>query len=97
MNRKIVEREALQEISVRLKKEGKRIVQCHGCFDLLHPGHVMHFKAARNFGDVLIVSVTEDMYVNKGPDRPIFDENIRAENLAAIEYIDYVFINKAAK
>ena len=45
MNRKIVEKEALKEIVAGLKKEGKKIAQCHGCFDLLHPGHVMHFKA----------------------------------------------------
>jgi len=97
MNRKILNIEELSKVISSLKKEGKKIVQCHGCFDLLHPGHVMHFKAAKNFGDVLVVSITEDMYVNKGPDRPIFNEQIRVENLSAIEYIDYVTINKAPK
>jgi len=97
MRRKILDIGELGDVISNLKKEGKKIVHCHGCFDLLHPGHVMHFKAARDFGDILVVSITEDMYVNKGPDRPIFNEVIRAENLAAIEYIDYVTINKAPK
>ncbi len=97
MSRKILEMDELGEVSAKLRKEGKKIVQCHGCFDLLHPGHVMHFKAAKNFGDVLVVSITEDIYVNKGPDRPIFTEQVRAENLAAIEYIDYVTINHHPK
>ncbi len=97
MSRKIYDIEELGDVISNLKKEGKKIVQCHGCFDLLHPGHVMHFKAAKNFGDILVVTITEDMYVNKGPDRPIFNEQIRAENLAAIEYIDYVAINHAPK
>lgn len=97
MRKKIIDIDELSKEVENLKKQGNKIVQCHGCFDLLHPGHVMHFKAAREFGDILVVSITEDMYVNKGPDRPIFNEHIRAENLAAIEYVDYITINRAAK
>lgn len=97
MRRKILDIKELKEVIPGLKKEGKKIVQCHGCFDLLHPGHVMHFKAAKKFGDILVVSITEDIYVNKGPDRPIFNEQIRAENISAIEYVDYVTINRAPK
>ena len=58
-----------------LKKNKKKIVLCHGVFDLLHPGHFKHFKTAKNYGDILIVSVTADNFVNKGPDRPAFNEN----------------------
>jgi len=78
-----------------LKKEGKRVVHCHGCFDLLHHGHIKHFEAAKKFGDILIVTITEDRYVNKGPDRPFFNHNIRAENLAALEIVDFVAVNYA--
>ncbi len=50
-----------------MRAEGKRIVQCHGVFDLMHPGHVRHFESARAQGDVLVVTVTPDRFVNKGP------------------------------
>lgn len=76
-----------------LKKEGKRIVHCHGCFDLIHHGHIKHFEAAKEFGDILVVTLTEDRYVNKGPDRPYFNHNIRAHNLAALEVVDFVAVN----
>ena len=42
-------------------------MQCHGVFDLLHLGHIKHFENAKNFGDILIVTVTPDEYVKKGP------------------------------
>ncbi|MBI2934406.1 MAG: adenylyltransferase/cytidyltransferase family protein [Chloroflexi bacterium] len=72
------------------RKSGKKIVQCHGTFDLLHPGHVRHLEAARNQGDVLVVTLTRDRYVRKGPGRPIFNEDLRAETIASFEYVDYV-------
>jgi len=78
-----------------LKDEGKRIVHCHGCFDLLHHGHIKHFEAAKEFGDILVVTVTEDQYVNKGPDRPFFNHDVRAHNLAALEIVDFVGVNYA--
>ena len=87
--------EALGERCQALKAEGKRIAHCHGVFDLLHPGHLKHFEAARKFGDVLVVTLTEDKFVNKGPGRPVFNEHIRAETLSAIQYIDYVAINRS--
>ena len=80
-----------------LKSQGKKIVHCHGCFDLIHHGHIKHFEAAKKFGDILVVTLTEDRFVNKGPDRPYFNHNIRAHNLAALEVIDYVAINYDTK
>lgn len=70
-----------------------RIVQSHGVFDLLHIGHIKHFQAAKKYGDVLIVTVTPDRFVNKGPHRPRFTEILRAEAIAALECVDYVIIN----
>ncbi len=93
MKNKIVPLAQLGEISAKLKAEGKKIVHCHGVFDLLHPGHFKHFESAKKFGDILVVTITEDKFVNKGPGRPIFNELLRAETLAAIEVIDYVAIN----
>ena len=80
----------------RLKSIGKTIVHCHGCFDLMHPGHIKYFQAAKKKGDVLIVTVTPDQYVDKGPDRPVFSETLRAESIAALECVDFVAINKWA-
>jgi rfaE bifunctional protein nucleotidyltransferase chain/domain len=74
---------------------GQVVVQAHGTFDLLHLGHVRHLEAARKLGDVLIVTVTADQFVNKGPGRPVFTSELRAEMLATLEYVDWVAINDA--
>jgi rfaE bifunctional protein nucleotidyltransferase chain/domain len=68
----------------------ERIVQCHGCFDLLHLGHIRHFQAAKQAGDRLIVTVTPDAYVNKGPGRPVFSEAERIEAIQALACVDEV-------
>jgi len=90
---KIKTPDELAEIVARLKKEGKKVVQCHGVFELVHPGHLYHFEAARREGDVLIVSVTADEFVNKGPGRPIFPAPVRAKALATLQIVDFVTIN----
>ncbi|MFN0065597.1 MAG: PfkB family carbohydrate kinase [Chlamydiales bacterium] len=75
------------------KKKGHKVVHCHGVFDLLHPGHVRHFIEAKSQGDKLVVSLTPDCYVNKGPGRPVFNEKLRAEQLAALACVDFVVLN----
>src|SRR5262249_7023770 len=77
-----------------LRARGKQIVHCHGVFDLLHVGHVRHFEEARSMGDVLIVTLTQDEHVNKGPHRPAFTQDLRAEMVAALNTVDYVAINE---
>ncbi len=77
-----------------LKAQGKKIVHCHGCFDLMHPGHIKYFQAAKAMGDILIVTLTPDRYVDKGPGRPVFNQDLRAESIAALECVDYVAVNK---
>src|SRR5580700_4024942 len=77
------------------RRAGQTVVQAHGTFDLLHLGHVRHLEAARKLGDVLIVTVTADRFVNKGPGRPVFNAELRAEMLATLEYVDWVAINDA--
>lgn len=71
---------------------GRRIVQSHGIFDLLHPGHVCHLEEAKALGDVLIVSVTDDRHVQKGPGRPYFAEQLRLRALEALACVDYVVL-----
>ncbi len=91
---KILKLDALAQKIRALKSEGKKIVHCHGCFDLMHPGHIKHFQAAKKMGDILVVTITQDVYVDKGPGRPVFNQNLRAESIAALECVDYVTINK---
>ncbi|ARJ66522.1 cytidyltransferase [Magnetospirillum sp. ME-1] len=83
----------LAAISEQAHEEGRTVVLCHGVFDLVHLGHVRHIEAARREGEVLILTITADKFVNKGPGRPIFKEAMRAEMLAALEYVDWVGIN----
>lgn len=90
---KIISKQELSEIEA-LKKEGKKIVLCHGVFDLVHPGHIIHFQEAKKMGDVLVVSVTASKYVRKGPGRPYFDDELRLKFLAAISCIDYVMLSE---
>ena len=73
----------------------KKIVLCHGVFDVLHYGHIAHLNQAKNFGDILVVSITEDAFVNKGPDRPIFSSIIRAKTLLSLEAVDIVIVSKS--
>ncbi|MCC7447711.1 MAG: adenylyltransferase/cytidyltransferase family protein [Anaerolineae bacterium] len=86
----------LVELIAGLKASGQRIVHSHGAFDLVHPGHIRHLEAARQQGDVLIVTITPDRYINKGPNRPVFNQRLRAENIAALQSVDFVAINDGA-
>ena len=47
----------LAKKSAQLRKEGKRIILCHGTFDLMHTGHIRYLKSAREKGDVLFFKV----------------------------------------
>ena len=78
-----------------LKNKKKKIVLCHGVFDLLHLGHIEHFKSAKKFGDYLIVSITQDQFIKKGPGRPLFNQQQRIEFLKNIKVIDHVVLSKS--
>lgn len=90
---KILDLNELAEKLSELKSHGKKIVLCHGCFDLMHPGHIKYFQASKKMGDTLVVTITPDQFVDKGPNRPVFDQSLRAESIAALECVDYVAIN----
>ncbi len=85
--------ENLANLAREVQKNGRKVVLCHGVFDLVHMGHVRHLEVARREGDILIVTTTADAHVNKGPGRPIFTEQLRAEMLAALQGVDWVGIN----
>ncbi len=80
--------------NLNLIRKKKKIVLCHGVFDLLHTGHIKYFNQAKSYGDVLVVSVTSDQYVNKGPLRPVNKIGHRIEILNSLKQIDYVIESK---
>ncbi|WP_455204737.1 PfkB family carbohydrate kinase [Kaarinaea lacus] len=90
---KIVSLDELASQAEEYRKQGKRIVLCHGTFDLLHIGHIRHIETAQQHGDALFVTITADEFVNKGPGRPVFNQHLRAEHLAALSYVANVAIN----
>ena len=73
---------------LRLKKH--TLVMCHGVFDVIHSGHIKYFEQAKNLGNILLVSVTTDKYVNKGPLRPINKTKERIQVLENLKLIDFV-------
>ena len=77
-----------------VRNAGKVVVQCHGVFDLMHLGHIRHFEQAKENGRRLIVTLTPDRYVNKGPNRPVFTAEQRAWAISALACVDFVAVNK---
>ena len=95
--RKIVSIGALEGVASEHRAAGRRIVHCHGCFDVVHPGHVRYLEHARRRGDVLVVSLTGDDAIEKSDGtRPYIPERYRAENLAALAFVDHVVIAPGA-
>lgn len=94
MARIVSKEEFRANIKPVLEKEGKTVALCHGVFDLVHPGHIIHLEQAKAMADVLVVSITAAKYVRKGPGRPYFDDEMRMKFLSAIECIDYVMLSE---
>jgi cytidyltransferase-like protein len=93
---KIKTPEEMREIIGAPPRE-KKVIMCHGVFDVVHPGHVRHLLYAKNKADVLIASITADVHIDKGKYRPHVPQDLRAANLAAFEIVDYVVIDKNPK
>jgi len=94
MMTKIVSLEEFTYIRGEFREKGLRVIHCHGVFDLLHPGHIIHLQQAKNLGEVLIVSITAAKYVNKGPGRPYFSDELRMQSVAALSCVDYVVLSE---
>ncbi len=71
----------------------KKVIMCHGVFDVVHPGHLRHLLYAKSKADILVASLTADMHISKGQYRPHVPQELRALNLAAFEIVDYVLID----
>jgi len=93
VNRKVCSLESLLQLRADARAAGKTVVHCHGCFDIVHPGHIAYLQFAKSQGDILLVSLTADPLVNKGLNRPFIPEDLRAGSLAALECVDWVYVN----
>ncbi len=93
ISKKICNQERLLAVRQAARAGGRTVVHCHGCFDIVHPGHIQHLQYARSLGDELIVTVSADSQVNKGIDRPLIPDDLRAGSLAALECVDWVYVN----
>ncbi len=79
------------------RPRGKKVIMCHGTFDIVHPGHIRHLMYAKSKADILVVSVTADEHIKKANFRPYVPDTLRAFNLAALQMVDYVVIDQNAK
>lgn len=94
IDKKIKSLDELIEVVAEFRKQGRKVVHCHGVFDLLHIGHIRYFRQAAQWGDVLVVTVSPDRFVDKGSHRPAFTEVLRAEAVASQDVVDFVAINQ---
>jgi len=95
-NSKIITSELkLEQLSKKFKKQGKKIILCHGVFDLLHIGHIKYLYESSKKGDVLFVTITENSFVDKTPERPFFSNSDRVEAISALDCVSFVMLNKS--
>ncbi len=95
VSQKIVSKQKLADI-IGARPRAKKVIVCHGTFDVVHPGHVRHLLYAKSKADILVASLTCDQHVTKADMRPYVPEDLRAINLAAFEMVDYVIIDENA-
>ncbi len=91
---KCVELQRMARLAEEHRRQGRRVVLTNGCFDLLHVGHVAYLQQAAALGDVLIVAINSDSSVQalKGPQRPIYNQEVRCTMLAALDCVDHVLV-----
>ena len=75
------------------RPRAKKVIMCHGVFDVVHPGHLRHLLYAKSKADILVASITADIHISKGAHRPHVPQDLRALNLAAFEIVNYVIID----
>ena len=89
IRQKIISFDKLHEIRENYKD--KKIVLCHGTYDILHPGHILHFEEAKKKGDILVVTITADEFILKKK-KTFFNKDLRAKQVASVEIVDFVSI-----
>tara|TARA_B110000014_G_C20121680_1_gene594726 strand:+ start:134 stop:1657 length:1524 start_codon:yes stop_codon:yes gene_type:complete len=93
MIKKIINLKNIKKVIDRDKNYKKKIVLCHGVFDIIHSGHISYFNSSKKNGDILVVSVTPKKFVEKGFNRPLFNDIQRVSFLSNLSIIDYVVLN----
>ena len=83
-------------LAIGSRPREKSVIMCHGAFDIVHPGHLRHLMYAKEKADLLIASVTADEHILKADHRPYVPQELRAQNLAALELVDFVIIDPNA-
>jgi len=98
-SKKILDEKTLIKKLNFLRKEGLKIGLCVGGYDLLHAGHILHLKSAKNLCDVLIVGITSDKFTEerKGRGRPIYSEQLRIFSVSQLESVDFVVVSPYKK
>jgi rfaE bifunctional protein kinase chain/domain/rfaE bifunctional protein nucleotidyltransferase chain/domain len=91
-SKKIISYNNSEKILKKFRK--KKTVLCHGVFDIVHPGHIRHFAHCKQKADILIVSLTKDVFIKKGTYRPMVPQDLRAFNLSSLELVDFVVIDQ---
>ena len=81
----------IKKISKKYRDKNLKVVLVHGVFDLIHPGHIDYFREAKSYGDILFASITSDKFVNKGFNKPYFNENERAKFLSNLHFMIMYF------
>lgn len=91
---RIVSQDEIVKIVRDGQAQGKTFAVTNGCFDILHVGHARYLKKTKEFADYSIVMLNSDNSVRaiKGENRPINNENDRAELLTSLSCVDYVVL-----
>lgn len=94
LQRKVIGYKDLPLLAEKLRIENRIVITSNGCFDILHWGHLRYLNEAKGFGDTLVVGINSDASVKrlKGDSRPIFDQNVRALQLACLSAVDYIVV-----
>src|SRR4051812_14719887 len=93
LSHKIKTKEELRALIGEVPRS-KKVIMCHGTFDIVHVGHIRHLIYAKTKADILIASLTADPHINKANLRPFVPQDLRALNLAALEVVDYVIVDE---
>lgn len=74
------------------KLDKEVIVFTNGCFDLMHPGHIIYLANAAELGTKLVIGINTDNSVKKlkGKNRPILNQDARALIIASLSFVDAV-------
>ena len=65
-----------------------RIIIVSGGFDPLHSGHIAHFKAAKELGDILVVGLNSDDWLTRKNGKPFMPIEERLSIIRELRVVD---------